>query len=183
VCTVWKSKAKKRALKVLRQSQALPEFDSLRKAYQDKAPVVQALDEKHNDSFAAAYIMRPVGTCTSTPCSNHDRETVSLLFSSLFQLHSTGWYHGDARWQNAILCKEGRVLWCDFMYAKKLDPMCPYYLACDLQQLAKSLLIRQGLTIPTVSEMEQQVSENLESYNEIAKIVSDALVSGRPPTN
>jgi hypothetical protein len=172
--TVWKSNV--HALKVLKKGHAMVEFDTLKQAYDDNAPVVKVLVEMHGDQ-SSAYTMEPVGT----PCSNHSRENVSLLFSSLFDLHSTGWYHGDARWPNAIMF-EGRVLWFDFLSAKKSVPLGLYYRACDLQTLAESLLERQGLTAPTVSQVEEMLSsDDLESYIKIANYVSNALLNGRRP--
>jgi hypothetical protein len=168
---------KVQALKVLKKGHAMVEFDTLKQAYDDKAPVVKVLVEKHEDQFSA-YTMEPVGS----PCSNHSRKNVSLLFSSLFDLHSTGWSHGDARWPNAIMF-EGRVLWFDFLSAKKSVPCGVFYRAYDLQTLAESLLEPQGLTAPTVSQMEEMVSSDLKSYSKIANVVSNALLKGRRPPN
>jgi hypothetical protein len=168
---------KVQALKILKKGHAMVEFDTLKQAYNDKAPVVKVLVEKHEDQFSA-YTMEPVGT----PCSNHSHENVSLLFSSLFDLHSTGWYHGDARWENAIMI-EGRVLWCDFLSAKKSEPLGLYYVACDLQTLAESLLRRQRLTAPTALEMQEMLPNDRESYSMISNFVSNALLNGQPPKN
>ena len=166
------------ALKVVREGHTMAEFDTLKQAFHDNAPVVKVLVEKHEDRFSA-YTMEPVGAV----CSNHSRANVSLLFSSLFDLHLSGWYHGDARWQNIVMF-EGQVLWCDFLSARKSDPLSLYYRACDLQMLAESLLRRGGLPAPTVSEVEEMLSgSNLESYDEIAKFVSNSLSSGRPPSD
>jgi hypothetical protein len=161
----------------VREDVAFAEFETLKQAYDDGAPVVNVLVEKHEASFNA-YTLKPVGA----PCSEHSRVNVSLLFSSLYELHSTGWYHGDARWQNAILF-ERQVRWCDFLWAKKSQPFLLRFRASDVLKLAESLLKRQGRTVPTLfTEMEQMLlSGDLVSYDEIAKYVSDALAGGRPP--
>ena len=78
---------------------------------------------------------------------------------------------------------KGQVRWCDFLSAKKLEPLGLYYRDCDLQKLAESLLRRKGPAAPTVSAIEGMLSSNLESYDEIVKFVSKALFSGPPPTN
>ena len=109
------------------------EFDTLKQAHEDGDPVVQVLVEKH-ESFQA-YTMKPVGST----CFNHSCNNVFLLFSSLFNLHSFGWYHGDARWQNAIMFDE-KILWCDFLMARKLTSLDPYYRASDLHKLVDSLI-------------------------------------------
>ena len=160
------------ALKVVRKGHARAEFDTLQQAFNDQAPVVEVLVEKHNDQFAA-YTMKPVGT----PWSYNSREDVSRLFTSLYTLHSKGWYHGDPRWQIAIVF-DGNVLWCDFLEAKKLETCTTYYRACDLQKLVESLVSRSGHTIPTVSELEEKLSFNPESYDDIATLVLNAMEKG-----
>ena len=162
------------ALKVAKKDHLKSEFETLQKAFKDKAPVVEVLVERHNKDFSA-YTMVPVGT----PFVNvHSVNNVSLLFSSLFDLHSSGWYHGDARWQNAMLCGN-RVLWCDFRCAHKSDPLETYYRIRDLLSLAGSLLNRKGVAVPAFSVIEEMLGEDATSYGKIADLVSTALVSGQ----
>jgi hypothetical protein len=169
---------KVQALKVIRDKYSKGEFDTLKQAYNDKAPVVEVLVENHNDSFFA-YTMRPVGT----PCSDHTPEIVSLLFSALFDLHKTGWYHGDARWQNAILF-DNKVHWCDFLQAKKLVPLDIYNRACDLHTLAESLSSRPAVATP-ISKIEEMLERDMTSYTEIAIVVTNNknLPPSRRPAN
>lgn len=169
----------KRALKISKQGHLKAEFDTLKEAHGDGAPVVQVVCDRHEDDFSA-YIMDPVGS----PLSNiHRPDVVSKLFTSLFTLHECGWHHGDARWQNAIEF-EGRVLWCDFLSAKKPQPLVHFYRASDLQSLVESLLKSSGIDkVPSVSQIERMLTQPLTNYEEIAKFVSSNMTKGRPPRN
>ena len=164
------------ALKVSKDGHMKAEFDTLKDAYVDKAPVVQVLCYQYEDAFSA-YTMKPVGT----PITNLTRVIVPKLFRSLFMLHSFGWYHGNARWQNAIK-SDGELLWCDFLSAKKFQPLQLYYRAYDLQKLVESVLKSKRIApVPGRSEIEGMLQVPLTDYNNIANLVLEAMSKGRPP--
>jgi len=101
----------KLALKVVRSDEISSgtEYFTLQKALKDCAPVVKVLDIT---TSGYAYTMTPVGK--SLPKTV---ETCRQLFATLSELHKCGWYHGDARYPNAIETTERKILWIDFLGA------------------------------------------------------------------
>ena len=101
------------ALKVARSDDAsfAKEYHTLESAKHEGAPVVEVLS---NAPWPlCAYTMTPVGS-SLTKTSEACRE----LFCALRALHDSGWYHGDARYPNAIKTRDGEVLWIDFLDAE-----------------------------------------------------------------
>ena len=56
--------------------------------------------------------MTPVGSKM-----NKTSEACRDLFGALRALHDSGWYHGDARYPNAIKTRDGDILWIDLLDA------------------------------------------------------------------
>ena len=101
------------ALKIARTSYAsfAKEYHRLETAKSEGAPVVQV--QAKAEWPLCAYTMTPVGS-TMTKTSEACRE----LFCALRVLHDSGWYHGDARYPNAIKTRDGDILWIDFLDAE-----------------------------------------------------------------
>ena len=98
------------ALKVARSGHAsfAKEYRRLKSAKHEGAPVVEV--QAKAEWPLCAYTMTPVGS-TMIKTSEACRE----LFCALRALHDSGWYHGDARYPNAIKTRDGDILWIDFL--------------------------------------------------------------------
>ena len=100
------------ALKVARSDKSTfcREYGTLLAAKANDAPVVQVLFKAERP--LSAYTMSPVGKALLKT-----NDTCCRLFRALKALHDSGWFHGDARYPNAIETTEGEILWVDLLDA------------------------------------------------------------------
>ena len=133
------------------------------------APVLEVLHDVEVPGAVRAYTMRPVGN----PVDKRQRQTV--IAQALYELHEHGWYHGDARWQNAIWNSD-QIIWIDFMDACFEDPLPQHYKLADLKTMARSL-IKEKVTDSWLEETRQKG----EKYEGIAESEFDEFLRGVPP--
>ena len=99
----------------------------------------------------------------------------ALLFSNCFGLCRLRDGTTETPGGKMPLMINGKLLWCDFLRAKKVEPLPIHYRADDLGKLAESILQSKGRKAPSVLELEQMVSLNPESYDDIAGWVARAM--------
>lgn len=111
--------------------------------------VRETINEEESD-LGIGYLMNGVHMPINKEMCKRDKDLRKRIGKSLVAFHSRDppIYHGDARYPNAVIDQDGRIIWVDWMCSAKLMTR-----ENDVRTLVQSLYDSSVLTLPSVREL------------------------------